>query len=459
MILKSDNIRPIFEGYIEDRLLDITNSDKMFNEIKYWDNISLDIFSNKKFKELINKKTVELLLKSGNVIESGKKINNFYANFIQSSKDALQREKLRQFAEPILSSTEEYVYRNIDLDKITMNDINNLSLSIRRREAKFEIIQYIDGLIHGGHEFDKYSIFRKDYEVEVKELIKRLYQSSIEYKNYTNIILGFITVLGMSSFAYAFHSMIKYIYSKGNDEVYKFILWSFEEDIFSSSVNFDEYLESIRYHFIKYDRGAFKNKEVKKTLYSTKSRILIKLFKELELKLANPVVRFFVKYKRQMVLGILTTGLVCAIAIGGYKLVGVVFQNKISQKPSITNSISKTESLKISIRKRIADVINKTVLDGCTYIVKCEVQGNEKVYGPTSAIIVYVDSESNLDTDIITVKGEETYKAYKLNYSILITKKKSINIKDNKESKNLENYLKRAVIEGIKLFIDNEIVK
>ncbi|KPU43314.1 hypothetical protein OXPF_27550 [Oxobacter pfennigii] len=463
LILRSNSVKPVFEIYIEDRFSDIQNLKGLFNEIQYWETISNDVILNRRFKELVTHKVTELLAKSKNMVSENKKIEDFMTGLTKSAGNNLQQEKYREFAVSIIDNCEDFLYENLDLYSLSLEDIKSLRLKYRRSQPRYEMIEYIQELVLKGQSSDRYGIFRLEYGNQVKSIIRKLYKDKIEYSNYPAIILGFITVLG-NSIKYDFESLINYLHSGGSDKIYEFFLWSFDENVFSHVINFDEYTESVRNYFITHDKNAFKKKDVKILLYSTRNKEFSKFLKELELELANPAVRFFTIHKRQIMRSMFTFLLLGAVAVGTYKLIGVLLPGEKTDGPLRVkdaykaNIAYKRAMLEDSIKKEIDSLQSKAALDSCMYTIKCGVINIQNMRG--LIILSIANTGSNIIGEGPSITDGENYRdIYNFSYSISIAEKDGASIQSPNDLDSLAADLNNAVYAGITKFIDSEITE
>lgn len=459
ILCQSDDIRPAIEAYFKKRFLSLEKDSELFNEINFWKGVSNLVLYNLFFKELWKDKTLDILNKSNNKIAVGKRIHDFYDTLLKE-KDIDQ-----QFIVEILNNVDEIVCSSLRLDDISIEEIKNSSFLQVINDPKCKAIEYIRKLIDDEQQdilVNAYDVFNGDYGRDIKKLIRRIYANNINPDNYEKLISGFIRDADMFSVSYDYSDMLNFIfYHNGSEEVYNFILWSYDENVFCSSSNLNEYRESIRDYFLISDRKAFKHKESKRKLYSTQSRTLFYIFQNIEDELSNPIARFYNKHKKETWIGISVIVIVVMLVFGGIKLSAMLTNSKkdITDKNIPNPNVNIDDmALKNSIEEAIKDEKISTLLDNYFYSIKCDIKYKEGFRGPDKLSIKNKEETEDDKWDFEVLENNE-HKGSNISYQILLKNKKDSNTKDDKQKEEADKLCEdigKIVVDKFHSFIDSQ---
>lgn len=356
----------IIEDYFNERLNSITGLKELFNEIKFWTDTSYKIVSEGFFINGTLDKLLGFLEKSRDKIYMGKEIHQFIPGLCNNSGSPQAGKACKEYGEYILKRVKEYIYRNIELGQLESKDIINLGyLKLGTDEEKYLILEDIRDLMAEDGEKARSSIRERMldkrygiYADNMKSLIKKIYKDNISPSSLENISMAFIQGGTVRELKYDAEQMLGYIYSNGGKaSVYDYIIWSFENNVFTNTLNYESHKDAVKNYFINDDRDAIKDKAIRKRLYGCNNKLLDMMIKDIDYEVSSPFMKFIEKNKPQ-ILG--TAG----IALASFLLIFaslffLEYVNRGENGPGENPARIQIADMKIQIKSEIDNIAGK----------------------------------------------------------------------------------------------------
>ncbi|MEN6313236.1 MAG: hypothetical protein ABFD25_03190 [Clostridiaceae bacterium] len=324
-------ISVILEGYLRDRFARTNKCADIIDEIKFWGKTSPDVVKYQYFQTQAKKDLIRLFAEEKNKLAEDKLIQKGLEDFVKNCPAGSERASYESYAKDLSEAVKEIAFRSLEPEYITNDNLSAIcrQFSAFRNEPNYKILRCLEDLLAGGYDLSEEKaealLFELDniYVHKFKELIKKLFAVKINYDNYPIIILAFKNDRRISEFdiynraAYDYGGVIKYISGKSVDEVFKFIFWAYEENVFSERSFFSD-RNSLNRHDItdrsvkgysEFDKAAmsFIEQEGNSRLKDKNFRNKLKLNRELknimaavDYKNAGPVKKFYIDHSKNI---------------------------------------------------------------------------------------------------------------------------------------------------------------
>ncbi|MCQ1528572.1 GAP1-N2 domain-containing protein [Lutispora saccharofermentans] len=452
----------IIEDYFNERLNSITGLKELFNEIKFWADTSYKVVSEGFFINGTLDKLLGFLEKSRDKIYMGKEIHQFIPGLCNNSGSPQAGKACKEYGEYILKRVKEYIYRNIELSQLESKDIINLDyLKLGTDEEKYLILKDIRGLMAEDGEKARSSIRERMldkrygiYADNMKSLIKKLYKSNIEPSSLENISMAFIQGGTVREPKYDAEQMLGYIYSNGGKaSVYDYIIWSFENNVFTNTLNYESHKDAVKNYFINDDREAIKDKAIRKRLYGCNNKLLDMMIKDIDYEISSPLMKFIEKNKTQILgtAGIALASLLLLFA----SLFFLEYVNRGENGPDENPARVQIADMKAQIKSEIDNIAGKDF----NYKIFAGVEdiGEDDIETGITYKNIMIDNDGNSSIEAEDVEELDREGKSKIKDDIVL--KYSISLKAEKgseaENADTQERLEKAYKAIEKILVDN----
>jgi hypothetical protein len=311
------------ESYVAYRMTKAGTVKALLEEIKFWIQHAESIVQQRFFANEVLKK-VKQLLQTDSVLKQVEAANALYRYFDELPERADKRHyedfcgqlkleirlELLESLNPASLEYEDIVQLGFMLEK-TDQELNS-HLDKRQKLMLYLLSTIYKVLLMAKREDSELvkALDRLDtLDLErVQESLKKLLGPRIASEHFSKIVYAFYRPsLGRSSGYVAefdYYGMLEYMgaAAKDTNAIYDFLVWSAEDTRFlNPKQGIDaNYRAAVSKYFDIHAPKAFRDKEIKQTLFASQNDSFIALYKAIKLRQSGKLVRFFVKNRRKL---------------------------------------------------------------------------------------------------------------------------------------------------------------
>ncbi|MDP4145770.1 MAG: hypothetical protein Q8936_14995 [Bacillota bacterium] len=293
LIISEKFVGTILNWYIRHRIDRVKDIYELIDELKFWGEISIKILEGEFFRECFKDKMINIFDKNRDKIWTANIIYELFNQVTNNIQDFYTQRKFRKFFDFLVEEIYEKLIAAIDLSKLTLEDITelkfydsktnpekNLALKCLKEILESKSLERIEEIE------DKIYSLRSEYMFHVGILICEFYKNELSEENFRKVMCAFVRnkVYNTATLLYDFDGLLKFILDSGGEKkVYEFIVWIADNfKGLENDVSRTRFIAALENYFSRYDRRAFKDRESRKHLFSTKNKAIAEALKNIQ---------------------------------------------------------------------------------------------------------------------------------------------------------------------------------